>query len=71
MEEDPNDIVLCGCVHCKFQTRRHRRIAEDHVRRYGAKDFGQYAAWFESQVQGMSTEISQPHLEMTPNPRAV
>lgn len=70
MEEDPNDIVLCGCVHCKFQTRRRHRIAEDHVRRYGVEDFGQYAAWFESQVQGMSIEISQPHLEMTPDPRA-
>ena len=71
MEEDPNDIILCGCVRCKFQTRRRRRIAEDHVRRYGAEDFDQYATWFESQVEGMSTRISQrPHFEMTPDPHA-
>ena len=48
MEEDPNDIVLCGCFCCKFQTRQRRRIAEDHVRRYGVEAFGQYTAWFES-----------------------
>ena len=55
MEEDPNDIVLCGCVHCKFQTRRCRHIAENHIRRYGAKDIRQYTTWFESQVQGLNT----------------
>ena len=71
MEENPNDIVLCGCVCCRSQTRQRRRIAEDHVRRYGAEDFDQYATWFESQVEGMSTGISQrPHFEMTPDPRA-
>ena len=68
MEEDPKDIVLCGCVHCKFQTRRRRRIAKDHVRRYGAEDIGRYTTWFESEVQGLN--IGEPQLEMTPDPRA-
>ena len=69
MEEDPNDIVLCGCVCCKFQTRQHCCIAADHVKTYGVEVIGQYAIWFESQIQGLNT--SEPRLEMTPDPRAV
>ena len=33
---------------------------------YGTEDIGQYATWFESQVQGIS--IGQPHLKITPSP---
>ena len=66
MEEDPNDIVLCGCVRCKFQTCRHRRIAEDHVRKYGTEDIGQYTTWFESQVRGLN--IGEKQLEMMLDP---
>ncbi|MCO5560293.1 hypothetical protein L7F22_013905 [Adiantum nelumboides] len=64
-DEGPNDIVLCACIRCKFQTRR-RRIAEEHVRKYGAEDITQYTAWFEAQVQGQA----HAHLDMTPDPQA-
>ena len=40
----------------------------DHLRRYGDKDIGQYATWFESQVQEMS--IGEPHLELMLDPCA-
>ena len=43
-EEDPNDIVMCGCKRCKFQTRRRRRIAEEHVSKYESEEVGQYTA---------------------------
>ncbi|MCO5571205.1 hypothetical protein L7F22_024940 [Adiantum nelumboides] len=65
-DEGPNDIVLCACIRCKFQTRRRRRIAEEHKQKYGAKDITQYTAWFEAQVQGQA----HAHLDMTPDPRA-
>ena len=69
MEDDgPNDIVLCACVRCKFQTRRRRRIAEEHVRKYGAEDVTQYRARFDAQVQGPTH--AAPVLDMTPDPRA-
>ena len=57
----------CGCVRCKFQTRQHHRIVEDHVRRYGVEDIGQYTTWFESQVRGLN--IGEKQLEMMLDPR--
>ena len=66
-EEVSNDIVLCGCVRCKFETRRRSWIVEDHVSKYGAEDIGQYNASIDAhlQVQG---HITQPN--MMPNIRA-
>ena len=66
-EKGPNDIVLFVCVRCKFQTRPRRRIAEEHVRKYGAEDITQYRAWFDAQVQGQTHAAV---LDMTPHPRA-
>ena len=59
---------MCACVRCKFQTRRRRRIAEEHVRKYGAEDITQYRAWFDAQVQGQTH--ASAGLDMTPDPRA-
>ena len=50
-EEDPNDIVVCPCVHCKFQTPcKQHQIIEEHARSYGIEDIGQYRAWFDAHV---------------------
>ena len=66
MEEDPNDIVLCECVHYKFQTHQCCHIALGHIGRYRVEDIGQYTIWFESQVQGLN--IGEPQLEIASDP---
>ena len=63
-EEDSNDIFMCGCKQCKFQTHRQRRIAKDHVSKYGTEEVGQYTACIDAQLQGQG-HIPQP--DMTPD----
>ena len=66
-EEDSNDIVMCGCKPCKFQTRRRHRIAQDRVSKYGTEEIRQYNAWIDAELQGQG-HIPQP--DMTPDIRA-